>query len=120
MAAVDPGLADWLRGRALFTSAADAAITAAWGSDAIEGELVSPFALKADADTEAARQIAFWAGPLVLDTHVVPGLRADLQGRVVTIATDKLGYGAGKPVLVIGVEEADDAEQTTLLVVRKL
>lgn len=120
MAAVDPGIADWLKSRALFAAAISAGIAAAWGEDAAETEIVSPFALKADAEAEAARQLAFLSGPLAIDTHVVHGLRADLFGSAVTIQADQYGYGAGVAVFVIGAEEAEDAEQTTLTVVRKL
>ena len=85
-----------------------------------ETEILSPFALKADAEAEAARQLAFLSGPLAIDTHLVPGLRSDLFGQAVTIASSRLGYGAGRPAFVIGVEEADAADQTTLTVLVKL
>jgi hypothetical protein len=120
VAAVDPGFAEWLKARALFATSADAGVAAAFGADAIESEILTPFALKADADAEAARQLAFLSGPLAIDQHVVAGLRSDLFGKAVTIVTSKLGYDAGKPVFVIGAEEAEDREETTLTVVRKL
>lgn len=120
MAAVDPGFAAWLKERALFASAADGAVAAAFGADAIETEIVSPFALQADAAAEAARQLAFLSGPLVMDVHQVPGLRSDLYGKAITIRTDTLGYDAGVVCFVIGVEEADNGATTALTVLRKL
>ena len=120
MAAVDPGFAIWLKDRALFSPTTDAGIAGAWGDDALETEIITPFASKADADAEGARQLAFMSGPLVIDTHVVPGLRADLYGTAQTIQADRLGYEAGVAVFVIGAEEAENADQTTLTVVRAL
>jgi len=120
MAAVDPGFADWLKERALFTTAAAASIDAAWAGDAGESEIVTPFAIKSDAHAEGARQIAFLGGPLAIDLHVVPGLRSDLYGRAVTIESERLGYAGGVPAFVIGVEEAEDREQTVLTVLRAL
>lgn len=113
---VDAGLAEWLRAQALYATAGGEA--PAWGDRALETELISPLAMRADAEAEAARQLAFLAGPLVLDQHVVDGLRADLIGRVVTLEGDTLDYQAGVAGFVVSVQEGEGV--TTLGVLRQL
>lgn len=77
------------------------------------------------------RQLAFLAGPLVEDVAVVDGLRADLLGQSITLKANpidgagadpvrQLGYELGRTVFVIGYQEHDELEQTTLIVLRKL
>ncbi|HYD12741.1 MAG TPA: hypothetical protein VEC11_07825 [Allosphingosinicella sp.] len=117
---VDAGLVDWLKTGAKFEASTDAGIAAAWGADAAETEIVSPLALLADAAAEAVRQEAFLKGPLVIDRHVVRGLKAYLVGRPATITIDRLGYDAGVDVFVIGAEERDGVELTNLTVLRRL
>lgn len=119
MAAVDASLAEWLKAAALYAPATDAGVAAAWGVRAIETEIVSPFAERADAEAEAARQLAFLSGPLVLDRHVVDGQRRDLLGRTVAIDGDDLDYPAGVLAFVIRVEELD-GNLTALDVLRRL
>jgi hypothetical protein len=58
-AQVDSGFAQWLRSQALYTAWANGALAAGLQAAAIEQEIISPFAAKADADAEAARQGAF-------------------------------------------------------------
>lgn len=120
MSAVDPGIAAWLRGGALFASSSDAPVAAAFGASAIETEIRTPLATKAGAEAEAARQLAFLKGPLVEDTAVIPGLRADLIGQAITLRGTELGYDTGKAVFVIAAEEADAADLTVLRVLRRL
>lgn len=115
---VDPGFADWLRARARFVSIDDAVVAGAWGLDAVESEIVSPLTELADAQAEGARQMAFLGKAAAIDTHIVPGLRADLFGRTITLTIDKLGYLAGVACFVIGAEEGDGV--TALTVVRRL
>lgn len=117
---VDAAIVEWLKQGALFASATDAGVGAAWGADASETEIVSPLALEADAAAEATRQQAFLEGPLVVEVHDVPGLRSDLFGRPVTIVANRLGYDAGVVVFVIGVEEQERVERTRLTVLRRL
>jgi hypothetical protein len=120
MAAVDPEFARWLKEGAVYAAADDAAIAAIFGALARVTEVMSPLALAAGADAEAARQLAFLAGPLVLEVVVVKGLRIDLIGCPVTLTGDRLGYEASPSVFVLGVEEHDAVELTTLVVLRKL
>jgi hypothetical protein len=117
---VDAGTAEWLKEGALYASIEDALAAAAWGADAVETKIVSPIALAADAQTEAARQLAFLKGPLALETHDVAGLRSDLLAKAVTIVGAQLGYDAGLTVFVIGVEEREGVERTKLTVLRRL
>ena len=117
---VDPGFARWLREGALWTPADNATVLALYAAIAREVTAMSPLALKTGADAEAARQVAFLGGPLVIDTHLVPGARVDLIGQCVTIVADRLDYQAGVAVFVIGAAEADKTDQTVLTVLRKL
>jgi hypothetical protein len=117
---VDAGQVAWLKRGALFAQSTDAGQDAKWGAEAIETEIVSALAFAGDALVEAARQIGFLAGPLAIETHDVPGLRSDLYGRAVTVQADRLGYEAGLTIFVIGVEEHERVERTTLTVVRRL
>jgi hypothetical protein len=117
---VDAGTVDWLKSGALFASATDAAVAAAWGEDAIETEIVSCLALEADALIEAARQQELLEGPLAVETHEVPGLVSHLALQPVTLTCSKLGYQAGLTVFVIFARERDDVRRTVLTVLRKL
>jgi hypothetical protein len=117
---IDTATIEWLKKGALFEAATDAGVAAAWGATAVEAEIISPLATSAAAATEAARQQAFWEGPMAVETHDVPGLRSDLLGLPVTIVADRLGYEGGLAVFVIGVEEAESVRRTQLTVLRRL
>jgi hypothetical protein len=117
---VDQGFARWLREGAYFAEASDAQVAGMFAQLARVSEIVSTLALKAGAEAEAARQLAFLKWPLAIDTHLVPGLRADLIGQPVAIRGDRLGYDAAPTVFVIGVAEQDGTDQTLLTVLRKL
>lgn len=117
---IDAGFARWLREGVRFAPATDAAIVALWGTIARTLDIVSCLATEDGAEDEAARQIAFMGAAIVIDDHVVDGLRHDLVGLPVTIKNDRLGYSAGVSVFVIGVAEAEQVSQTTLTVLRKL
>lgn len=120
MATVDPVFAQWLQERALWHLETDATLSARWGTRAQTTERLSPLALKADADAEATRQIAFLGGPLVEDEHLVLGAWSDKLGQVVTITGDRLGYAAGVDCFVIGVQDDRAAGTSRLSVLRRL
>lgn len=115
--AVDTTFASWLKSDALYVSSAPAS-AGVWGDSAQASTLVSPLALKADAEAEAARQSTFLAGPLVVDEHDVQGARKDLIGRTITITGDRLGYEQGRVAFVIGAQEG--AGITTLTVITRM
>lgn len=117
---VDAGLAAWLKEGMLYASATDAGIATAWGTEAVETTMISPLALLGAAAAEAARQQAFFEGPLAVEVHDVAGLRSDLLGKPVTIVCDRLGYAAGLTVFVIGYEEQAKVDRTNLTVLRRL
>jgi len=117
---IDAGIVAYLKEGVLYAEVTDAGLAALWGELARETTIVSTLALSAGAAAEVARQQAFLAGPLAIETHDVPGLRIDLLGRPVTIVADRLGYSAGLVVFVIGVEEQDQVARTTLTVLRRL
>lgn len=120
MSAVDPVYAQWLQDLALYHLASDATLSARWGDKAQTSERVTTLALKADAITEAARQIAFLGGPLVEDEHLLPGTWRDRLGQVITLTGDKLGYGAGVACFVIGVQDDRAAGTSRVSVLRRL
>ena len=117
---IDAATSEWLKKGALFETGADAAIAAAWGATAVEAEMVSALATQAGATAEAARQIAFWKGPLAVEVHDVPGLRSDLLFKVITVTINQLGYNAGLNVFVIFYEEQELVRRTRLTVLRPL
>lgn len=116
----DSAVVEWLKKGALFAPATDAALGAAWGTDALETEIVSCLALSGATATEAGRQQAFLGGPLVIERHNVPGLHQALIGRPVTITIARLGYDAGLTVFVIDAVELKAVVRTELVVIRRL
>lgn len=117
---VDPSIAQWLKSEALVASANDNLVQAAWGDLAATTEIMSPLAELADAQDEAARQLAFLGGPLAIDRLQVDGLRADLIGLPLDLTADRAGYEGGLRVFVIGVEELEGVDRTNLTVLRRL
>jgi len=116
---IDAATIEWLKAGAKWEVSTGAGVAAAWGSDAAITEIVSALALASDASVEAARQQGFFEGPIAIERHVVPGLKAYLRGRLVTLTADRLGYDAGLDVFVISVEEQDGG-LTALIVLRRL
>lgn len=114
-ATVDQGFAAWLKAEQLLVTL-DSPVAARWQAIGATAERGAPFATAAGALAEAQRRLA-WAGPLAIDTAVVPGERRDLIGACVTLKASALGYAAaGEAVLVIGVEEqANGTSVLTLL-----
>lgn len=120
MAVVDPQFAAWLRSEELLAVATNAAAAAKWGAIALDSRISSAIALKADADAEAARQLAFvGVGPIGVDALLVPGNQIELIGRVVKLTADKGGYAAGIDVFVLHADEAETGF-TKLIVLRRL
>lgn len=121
MAVVDGGVATWLKSEARFATSVIAGAAAAWGAKGVSSTIISPLALQADAQVEAARQAAFLAGPTAVDLHIVKGARRDLVGKVVTMLGDRLGYSsAGTNVYVIGADETKTPGMTELSVLKRL
>jgi hypothetical protein len=120
MANVDPIFAQWLQEEGLWLVAEDAAGIARWGADAIKSERMTCIALRADADIEAARQLLFMRGPLVVDEHVLAGEWRQYRGQVITLTIDRLGYDAGVGVWVLGAEDNKATGLSTVTVLRSL
>jgi hypothetical protein len=122
MAATDPIYAQWLMAEALWQVSTDAALSARWGATAQTTQRVTTIATKADAEAEAARQIAFLGGngPLVIEDHEVVGSWAAYLGQVITLTIDRLGYDAGLQVFLIGVQDKLSSGLSTLTVIRRL
>jgi hypothetical protein len=110
-----PTYVDWLKAVALYAPATDDAT--AWGDSAVETEIISPLAFRADALAEARRQLNILSGPFALDEHIVEGRLASLIGKTVALSGDRLGYEIAPTVFVIGV--AEQANNTTALTVIK-
>ncbi len=111
--------AAWLKSANDNVTTTDAAVKTAWGSLAAASEIVSPFAMRSAAVTEAARQLLFFGKPLAIDKMIVNGLRADLLGRRIIATADRGGL-AGTRCIVLGVEEQADVELTVLTLLRRL
>jgi hypothetical protein len=92
---VDPVFAQWLQGKALFHLATDAILAARWGDRAQTTERITPLAAKADAEAEAARQLAFLGAPMVEDEHLLIGAWAAFIGQVIILESEQLGYFDG-------------------------
>lgn len=120
MTDIDPGTADWLRSDAARAVVADAGVGAAWGELAVDTSIRCALDGEIDAVAEGARQMAFLSSPRVVEVLVVPGRRADLIGRSVTLTADAPGYrGAGAVVFVVGAAEIEEEDATRLRVVRR-
>lgn len=120
MTTVDPVFAQWLMDQARWHVEEDAALKARWGETAELSDRVTTIATKADAETEAARQLAFLGGPLVEDEHLLIGEWGGYLGQVITLSIDKLGYDAGIDVFVISVEDDRSAGTSRVKVLRRL
>jgi hypothetical protein len=118
--AIDPVYAQWLMGPGLWHVGSDAPLLARWGDKAQVSERMTTLADKAEAVAEAARQIAFLGGPLVIDEHVLAGSWGDRLGQVITITGDRLGYTAGIGVFVIGAEDDRATGLSQVTVLRRL
>lgn len=120
MTTVDPVFAQWLMDHARWHVAEEATLKARWGETAETSERVTTIATKADAEAEAARQLAFLGGPLVEDEHLLVGEWGAYLGRVITVSIDKLEYDAGIDVFVVGVEDDRSAGTSRVRVLRRL
>jgi hypothetical protein len=120
--AVDPLFAQWLQGAADYVVRADPAIKARWGATALETERVTGIATKADAATQADRELAFFArGPFVQDVHQFVGTDwISAIGTVVTIFNDELGYDAGVDTFILDAEVDRGTGISTVTVLRPL
>lgn len=117
---VDPVFAQWLQDEGLWSLVEDAAAIGRWATGAVTSERMTSIAFEADADAEAARQLAFLKGPLVIDEHVLKGEWRGYRGQVITITGDRLGYDAGVDVYVLAVEDDLAAGLSTVTVIRRL
>jgi len=122
MSGPDPAFAEWLQSASRLTSAEDAAVLAAFGGDARESSVMSPYAIKADADAESARQLAFVKLPHVEETVQILGLGivAAPRGRCVTITAPAPGYTGGALCFVLGDDKDRASGGAVLHVLRRL
>lgn len=120
MTLVDPDFAEWLGREEILAVAFSSVAAERWGDLAIDTRSGSPIAFKNDAIAEAARQLAFRPGPLVIETLRVPGQYVEMIGRVITIRADKGGYQGGIDVFVLGADETEEGGGTIFTVLRRL
>lgn len=120
MSLVDPVYAQWLMADNLWALATDEVGAARWGESGLTKERQTTIATRADAEAEAARQLAFMGHPLVIDTHVLLGRWAAMRGQVITITGGKLGYEGGVEVFVLGAEDALATGISRVTVLRRL
>lgn len=115
----DLATAAWLRSDGLRAVASNAA-AAPWGGAAVETEARCAFDTAAAAQAEAARQIAFLGPARVLETLRVEGRQVDLIGCCINLTAPVEGYRTGADVFVIGAEELQEDDATSLKVIRRL
>lgn len=120
MTAVDPVFAQWLMAEGDWTVIDAATLLARWGAGGVTSQRATTLATKADAEAEAARQLAFLGGPLVEDEHLLVGAYADAIGTVITVTGPSLGYETGVDVFVIGARDDRAAGTSTVTVLRRL
>lgn len=120
MTAVDPLFAQWLMAAGQWHVAEEALLKATWGDVAVTSERMTTIATKADAETEAGRQLAFMGGPLASEEHLLKGEWASFIGCVITLTIDQLGYDAGLDVFVIGAQDDRETGVSRVTVLRRL
>lgn len=120
MTSVDPVFAQWLMADCLWSMATDVAVAGRWGDSGLTKERQTTIATRADAEAEAARQLAFMAGPLVIDNHLLLGRWEPYRGQVITITCNRLGYDAGVDVFVLGAEDVMASGTSRVTVLRRL
>lgn len=122
MSLVDPVYAQWLMARCLWAVSTDEAAADRWGTSALTKERQTTIADKADAEAEAARQLAFMGGggSMVLDEHLLLGQWARYRGQVITITGKRLGYAGGVNVFVLGAQDNLATGTSVVTVLRRL
>lgn len=119
MPVVDSALAEWLRSSELVELIESAPILATWADLATDSVTTSPLALRADAVSEAARQLAFLGHPLAVETIEVVGEWSGVVGEALRIEADVPEYAQPASVFVVGADERDGGV-TLLTVLRKV
>lgn len=120
MPAVDPLFAQWLQSDALWQVQIDPTRQAKWEDSGRLTERSTTIALKADAEAEGNRQLAFLGGPLVPEEHLLLGSWVDFLGQVITLTINRLGYDEGLDVFVIGVIDDRAVGTSRVTVLRRL
>lgn len=118
MPAVDPLFAQWLQADGRWLVAEDAALRAAWAETGLTTQRMTTLATKAEAEAEAARQLAFLGPVAAIDEHLLTGEWRDRRGQTITLTIDRLGYEFGPAVLVLGAQD-DLASGTSRVTVLK-
>lgn len=120
MPSVDPLFAQWLMADGLWDVTDDAALKARWGDKALTTSRMTTIATKADADAEAARQLAFLGPVAAIDVHLLKGSWRQYRGQVITLTNDRLGYQAGVDVFVLGADDELAKGLSRVTVLRRL
>ncbi|MDT7533725.1 hypothetical protein OVY48_09845 [Sphingobium sp. SA2] len=122
MTTVDPVYAQWLMADTLWTLATDTVGAARWGTSGLTKERPTTIATRADAEAEAARQLAFMGagGPMALDSHLLPGRWEPVRGQVITIHGNRLGYAGGVDVFLLSADDVLAAGTSRVTVLRRL
>lgn len=120
MTAVDPLFAQWLMSPGYWQVSTDALLAARWGDRAQQTERMTTIATKAEAQAEAARQLAFLGGPLAIEEHLLVGEWSERLGQVITITIPQLGYDGGLDVFLLSAEDDRVAGTSRVTVIRRL
>lgn len=106
---------EFLKTEERFAIAQSAALSARWGEDALDSSQSSPLAELADAQAEAARQLAQLSTVRARDVVMVEGLHPELEGRTVRIwYGGQFGMGQEADLLVIRAKLYRNTGQTEL------
>lgn len=113
MTQADPTLREFLTSAERRVTFEDAAVKTRWGDDAVEAEGPSPMLSRIDAMQEAERQQAVTGQPMAEDQVTVVGLHQGMEGKTIRIFDDRLGYDAGRDMLVTTLSLDFNQNRTT-------
>lgn len=119
MTQVLPTIAEWLKTGYLTHAASAPLVAQAWGDLSNDSEISAPYANRGDAQIEGTAQIGFLGQPMAQEQLRVPGRRVDLVGQARRIVADRVGYGTGILVFILGAQEEND-NSTLLTVLRPM
>ena len=92
---------EYLKAAERVAVATDGATAALWGEDAATSRQSSPLTVAADADAEAARQLADLKLPRAIDAVVLTGLHRDLVGKTISVPYAGQHGVAGSALLLV-------------------
>lgn len=114
MPEADANLVNFLKDAERFAEAESAGVETTWGDDAAEERQSSYLRASADASAEVTRQQGLTGQVLADDIVRLKGVNTHLEGLVVTIINDQLGYQGGRLLLVLASDVDLETQETIL------